>query len=101
MKKKIVIAALTLAATSTQAHPNCDLKMESDYLTTYFCSELAEIAGPGTKLRSMTDETDQSDDGLDPMFAQIFSIQEAYRTDPRKTLELIERIKNAGGILPE
>lgn len=100
MKKNLIIVALLVMAPRAYAQDQCDLGLQSAYLTDYFCSALDDITDPGLGTRSMTDETDTSNGGLDPLFAEIGVLKEAYRTDPRKTLELIQRIKSAGG-LPE
>lgn len=101
MKPQLILAMVLLGTSPAHADEDCELKMESAYLTEYFCSAFQDISDTKPKTRSMTDETDSSDDGLDPIFAQVGIIKEAYRTDPRKTLELIERIKSAGGAIPQ
>ncbi|MGJ8583862.1 MAG: hypothetical protein ACSHXD_07215 [Marinosulfonomonas sp.] len=101
MKPHIIVAMVLVGMSPAHADETCELKMESAYLTEYFCSAFKDISDAKPKTRSMTDETDTSDDGLDPNFAQVGIIKEAYRTDPRKTLELIERIKSAGGVIPQ
>lgn len=74
-----------------------DLGLENDFLSRHFCAQLQALA-PGTgTTRSITQEGNPDlPDGQD--WADFPLIQDAFRADPRKTLELIERIKGAGGL---
>lgn len=92
--------ALVLAGlpTGAQAEECGRLGLESAYLARYFCDLLTDIAkdpGPG---RGVLGEPDGAGAPGLPRWADIELIQDAYRADPRKTLELIKRIKGAGGL---
>ena len=98
----LMIWGTTLWATEAVECP--DLGLDSAFLSDHFCAQLQAIvpqegAATGTT-RSITQEGNpdlpQGEDWASfPMF------QDAYRADPRKTLELIERIKGAGGLSVE
>ncbi len=74
-----------------------DLGVENEFLASHFCAQLqALVPGTGTT-RSITQEGNPDlPDGQE--WADFPLIQDAYRADPRKTLDLIERIKGAGGL---
>lgn len=102
MKRNIIsICALTLVwgvqaqATSTDCSA---LGLSNTYLSDLFCSELEALAGTTGATRSITQEGNPDSDNPVAEWEQIGLIQDAYRADPRKTLELIERIKGAGGL---
>ncbi len=92
-------ATLVLAchATLASAQDCPELGLENEFLTDHFCAQLQAIA-PGTgTTRSITQEGNPDlPDGQD--WAEFPLIQDAFRADPRKTLELIARIKGAGGL---
>lgn len=98
LRKTILSTALLFGAAAPAAAQDCpDLGLESAFLTEHFCAQLQAIA-PGTgTTRSITQEGNPDlPEGTD--WADFPMIQDAYRADPRKTLELIERIKGAGGL---
>ena len=73
--------------------------LDSAYLSDFFCDQFGEIAGP--KTRTITGKPPKgSEDGLTrpyPEWLDLPVVQDAWRSDPAKTLKLIERIRDAGG----
>lgn len=100
MKYLAIAGALCAMAQPAAAQDCAALGLDSDFLTEHFCAQLEALAGDGTgTTRSVT--TDGALTSLpDEPWATIGVVQEAYRADPRKTLELIARIKGAGGLQP-
>ena len=96
---RYAFAIFLLAGVAAPAHAeDCsELGLTNGYLTEHFCSQLRDLAGSGAT-RSMAPS---ADDTLADQFHDLEIIQEAYRADPRKTLELIERIRNAGGLVDQ
>ncbi|MEL6516746.1 MAG: hypothetical protein AAFQ39_03450 [Pseudomonadota bacterium] len=94
-----IFAIVVLAGVAAPAHADdcSELGLTNGYLTEHFCSQLRDLAGASTT-RSMAPTTDET---LADQFHDLEIIQEAYRADPRKTLELIERIRNAGGLVEQ
>ena len=92
---------LVLSSASAGYAQGCEeLGLKSDFMTNHFCEQLQELA-PADATRSVTGNVEkQPGTPALPEWAEIEVIQDAYRADPRKTLELIKRIKSAGG-LPE
>jgi hypothetical protein len=91
-----------LAATIARADTCPDLGLDSAYLTQFFCDQFAEIIADGTTRSIDPDDPDGPDlpEGPGTGWVAEEMLQEAWRMDPRKTLELIDRIRTAGG-LPE
>ena len=97
MRTCLAILAL-FAGTSTAAAQDCGaLGLKSSYLTELYCAELRAIADETEATRSVG-EGENVSDPEDPFLRDIEVIREAYRADPKKTLALIARIKNAGGL---
>ncbi len=69
---------------------------KADYLDTHFCDQFDAIAGPVTRGLGM-DETVSAPDGMAPEWWELEVVREAHRVDPAKTLDLIARIRAAGG----
>lgn len=84
-------------ATPSVAEEVCPaLGFQSTYLNDLYCQRLKEIAeeAPDAPTRSvdmLDDETRRILDGAGLM-------RDAYHADPKKTLELIKRIREAGGL---
>lgn len=96
----IALTAIVLAAASGDMDDGCgELGLESAAQAEEFCEELREIARPPGNTRNL-DWTDPEDGEAGAVSGPtgITVIDRAYRTDPRKTLELIQRIKSAGGL---
>ena len=84
-------------ASMSHAGECADMGLDNAFLQSHFCEQLQALT-PGTGVtRSITQEgnPDLPDESF---FAEFPMFQDAYRADPRKTLELIERIKGAGGL---
>ncbi len=96
------ILAFTLAAGGASAVAPCaDLGLQNAYLTEFYCAQLTDLADRPQATRGIQDGSQPEDDAAAPApWGEIPIIRDAYRADPRKTLALIERIRNAGG-LPE
>jgi len=97
MRRALVttIAALALAghAAAEGAETCSDFGLEDADLVRSFCEELRSITGGGT--RNMFGGPDEPPDWI-----ELDALRDAYRVDPQKTLELIARIRNAGGLPP-
>lgn len=94
--KKVIATLAMIAATPAAMAADCEeMRLSSSYLTELFCAELGEIAGPDGATRSITDGSEEAPLADWPDFTLL---QDAYRADPKKTLELIARIKKAGGL---
>ncbi len=91
------VAACATTAAADEAEYCPDLGLENAFLSAHFCAQLQAIA-PGTgTTRSITQEGNP-DLPQGQEWADFPLIQDAFRADPRKTLDLIERIKGAGGL---
>ncbi len=96
----IALAVIVLATASGDVDDGCgELGLESAALAEEFCEELREIARPPGNTRTLDwTDPDGGETGELTGPTGITVIDRAYRTDPRKTLELIQRIKSAGGL---
>lgn len=96
-----VLALIALMGSSLPASSEtCEgLGLASSYLTQHFCKQLNDLSKSGEPTRSVTsgDEIVRTGPVL-PDWPDVTILQDAYRADPRKTLELIRRIKEAGGL---
>ena len=64
------------------------------------CAELEALGSGGTVSRGLGVGSGSRDAVLDE-WPDLNLVQDAFRADPRKTLELIRRIKDAGGLTTE
>ncbi len=96
------LSSLVVLMSAGMAEACPSFGFDTPYLSDYFCSQLESVAGPTT--RSV--ETDGSANGKpgevllthpQAKWLELPVIQEAWRSDPAKTLRLIERIRDAGG----
>lgn len=99
MKKYIFAICLATLAQPVQAEDCADLGIDNAYLRELFCTELQEIIGHNSTTRSITDGSDTSDSSTDELWRDIEVLKHAFRADPETTLELIERIRQAGGLV--
>lgn len=101
MTRRILSLALAVAAAAGAARADdCpSLGLHSDYLTAYFCDQAARIIAEGTT-RTIDPEQQNPPEGPGFDWAEVELLRDAWRVDPKKTLELIQRIRTAGG-LPE
>ena len=96
----MLVLALALALAfagpaAAQDTESCgDLGLGDADLARQFCDEARAITGGGTRnlFGSGPDEP--------PGWLKPELLREAYRVDPQKTLDLIDRIRNAGGLPP-
>ena len=77
-----------------------DLGLDSTYLAQFFCGQIDRIISDGTTRGMDIDDPDAPalPEGPGTEWVGIAPLQDAYRMDPRKTLELIDRIRTAGGL---
>lgn len=97
MHRTLIISASLLAG-AVHAEDCSELKLSNDYLTEHFCNQLKSLGQPASQSRNILGDEAARDAVVLPEWAEIGLIQDAYRADPRKTLELIKRIKSAGGL---
>ncbi|MEO0991566.1 MAG: hypothetical protein AAFX00_11510 [Pseudomonadota bacterium] len=91
----LLMMLMPSSALAQSAEDDCAvLGLGTSFLGGHFCAELRDLAEPGGT-RSAQDPNVEE---LPPELMEIELIQEAYRADPRKTLDLIKRIKSAGGL---
>lgn len=84
------------AAQGQTANPDCQqLGISSSVLAERYCAALQEIAEGDEITRGMGGGVIED---LPAGLADNVLVQDAYRADPRKTLDLIKRIKEAGGL---
>lgn len=100
---KLALAFLIASATSAAAFEDCpDLGLDSAYMTQFFCDQALGItAQTGSDRSSWPDDLPPPDDADGQPWRRFGLLDEAYRVDPRKTLELIDRIKSAGGLVDQ
>lgn len=100
---RIVALALPLIAGlpahAARAEDCAALGLPSEFLAEYFCDRFEEIVESGATRTILPDDQDLPD-GPEYEWLQQDLLREAWRVDPKKTLELIQRIRLAGG-LPE
>ena len=85
-------------ASTAQACPSFGLS--SPYLSDFFCDQLGDIAGPKTRTIGDAVAPKSPENALTrpyPEWLDLPVVQDAWRSDPAKTLKLIERIRDAGG----
>lgn len=97
MVRFLTCATFVVSASGAEACPS--FGFQSTHLSEYFCRQIDEFAGPSTRnLRSTPDALEQGDlTQPDAEWLGIPEIERAWRSDPAKTLKLIDRIRDAGG----
>lgn len=99
--RAMLILGLGLWPLAAPAAECPDLGVANAYLAQMFCDQLNGIVATEPATRGVTDGNDQEPEAAEmPPWAGFPLLKDAYRADPQATLELIARIKNAGG-LPE
>lgn len=100
MVRYVPCLVFLVSAGMAEACPSFGFK--TDYLSDFFCRQLDEVAGP--KTRAFDDNKSlESELGEiilthpEAEWLKLPVIQDAWRSDPAKTLRLIERIRDAGG----
>ena len=97
----LVLAMLMAMAHGAQACPRFGLQTE--YLSEFFCRELDALSTTqdAPRIRTITPDSPNveasPDPALGPDWMALPAVSEAWRGDPAATLELIERIRAAGG----
>lgn len=92
----VFVVALLPTAASAEECPRFGLS--SDYLATLFCQQLEDIVPETTRSSRPEDQADTLEiTPPDPRWLALEPVAEAWRSDPAKTLSLIERIRDAGG----
>ncbi|OYX42620.1 MAG: hypothetical protein B7Z02_11540 [Rhodobacterales bacterium 32-67-9] len=100
MRRMFLPVLLIAASSGVEARECAELGLSNDYLSAMFCAELKAIAG-GTVSRGVGDGGSAQDVLPLPEWPEVEILQDAFRADPRKTLDLIRRIKDAGGLASE
>jgi hypothetical protein len=94
---RYLLIGLSLCVARPLAAEDCPtFALESDYLNGFFCGQLEEIIGPRTRTIEPSNPITTADSQFDDWLS-ISVIGDAYRVDPGRTLEMIQRIKDAGG----
>lgn len=103
MAKALFVALPVILAAGAVQAAECDgLGLPNAYLEQHFCTQLRDLATEDQGTRSILDGSAGADDGTPPEpWEAIPIIRDAYRADPKKTLALIERIRNAGGLVDQ
>lgn len=96
------VPVLIFVSTVSAAEACPSFGLTSPYLSDYFCDQLDDIAGPKTRAVTGTGDPSVSHGDTvltqpEPEWMRLPLVQEAWRSDPAKTLRLIERIREAGG----
>lgn len=93
----IVALSLGPGAASAQTCPSFGLT--SDWLAALFCEQFDALSAPTTRSTRPETGADEFTDKLpDAAWLDLAPVAEAWRSDPAKTLRLIERIRDAGGL---
>ena len=94
--RQLLIGFSLCFATPLAAEDCPTFALDSVYLNGFFCGQLEEITGPKTRTIEPTNPI-TTEDGQFDEWLSIGVIADAYRVDPARTLEMIQRIKDAGG----
>jgi hypothetical protein len=100
MLRFVLIAATIATAGGARADDCAALGIPDPAAAEALCAELRNLASEGSTPRRLGGSSDSRDPVLDD-WPEADLVQDAYRADPRKTLELIRRIKDAGGLTSE
>ena len=103
MTRAHFIALSVLLSAGAARAEECDgLGLANAYLEEHFCAQLRGLAADDQGTRSILDGSrDSAGDSPPEPWEAIPIIRDAYRADPKKTLALIERIRNAGGLVDQ
>lgn len=89
-----------LAGAGAARADDCAFGLTSQYLTDLYCSELRALLDEAQTTRSMNAAPgEDAEIPEDEIWSGIGIVRDAYRADPKKTLALIARIRNAGGLV--
>ena len=95
MRRLLFMASLCAGAPAF-AEDCPSFALDSTYLHGFFCGQLDQIIGPKTRQLPPTNPITTAED-VDEAWLSIPAIRDAYRVDPGRTLDMIQRIKAAGG----
>lgn len=98
MRNAAAALAIAMTATGASADDCPSFGLEPGYLTDFFCNALTDLQTPRT--RAVGDRAGIGtgpDAEIAPDWLDLPLVDEAWRSDPAKTLLLIERIRAAGG----
>ena len=98
--RQILIVLVLLAGAGSARADDCAIGLTSQYLIDLYCTELRALRDEAQTTRSMNaapGEMAEIPEG-EP-WSGIGIVRDAYRADPKKTLALIARIRNAGGLV--
>jgi len=103
MFRSLITATTLILASAPAVSADCtELGLSTDFLTKFYCKELQAITNGKGPTRGYGENTSSTTDPApDASWGDIKILKEAYRADPSKTLALIKRIKNAGGLTDE
>lgn len=95
-----VISSIVLLAAASGADACPSFGFTSPHLAQFFCQQFGDLSKPVT--RDIGDEDSGTPDGTGltqpaPDWMALPSVERAWRSDPAKTLLLIERLRAAGG----
>lgn len=97
--RRMTTALILLSATgAAEACPS--FGFETAYLSEFFCRQLDAQSGSPTRSAGGGSASGPANGDLalpDPEWLALPEIERAWRSDPAKTLRLIERIRDAGG----
>lgn len=94
----LALVALAAPATAEVSADCAELGLTSTYLSNFYCDELRSLAIDNAPTRSVNENGDAPVLPDGESWSEIGVIRDAYRADPKKTLALIARIRNAGGL---
>ncbi len=98
--RRIMFSLVLIAAAGAARADDCPLGLTSLYLTDLYCSELRTLVEDSQATRSMNATPGEAAEVPEGEYwSSIGIVRDAYRADPKKTLALIARIRNAGGLV--
>ncbi|GEM_PF-1941629 len=99
MMRVASLVVLGLLPGAARAEPCPSFGLSSEYLAQFFCQQLDDVVPPATRsARTGETATEQPDALPDDAWLDLSPVADAWRSDPAKTLRLIERIRDAGGL---
>lgn len=97
MRRVLTACVMAVAASSAVAAEESEctqLGLTDAFLVDFYCDRLELLAEDDGTTRGFGTDVELPDEP----WAELEIIQDAFRADPGKTLELIARIKGAGGL---
>ena len=97
---KTALLMLPLAAAPALADGHCpDFGFSSEYLNEFFCDQLDTLTDPANEPPTRTVVVPDAE--TQAIIDQFGLVEEAFQADPRSTLDLLARIRSAGGTTSE